>query len=299
MRILCMVCILLALSAEMCLADSWWGILGTNTSSFAINRESTTFSMRSEEALQGQISSVKVTPQGRTISGYHSRYANIQDNDVMLKERTNARDGSLVYAEITEINASAENVVTNEIDKPAGQSQLIDKFMEQWPVVLVSDRYLRYSGAEINDRDFGGNNMDYVGTTYLYNTQLEQSRIYQAILQRLNLSVVASVKGGLNDSIDSVEYLANKMTRYRVTSNSTGIAELKFGQASSEQLSMIRGHINYDNKGDLRYNGNVQLNAIYNSTLMYNEATFNDTWLNGICEGCEATRDMSIDPVSE
>lgn len=276
------------------MADSWWGYLGTNSSSFFINRESITFNMHSEESSQGQISPVQITPDGRSVEGYHSRYANLQDNDVMLKERTSARKGSLVSAEITEVNASTENAVVNEIDKPKGQFLLMDKFWEQWPVIIKSDRYLRYSGAEINDRDFGGNNMDYVGTTFLYNTQLERERVYQALLQRLNITLVAAVNEGKNESIDSAELMANRITRYRSTSSSTGIAELKYGQASIDQLSMTRGRINYENAGDMRYSGKFRMDTLFNATSWNSDFTYNDTWLNGICETCEATRDMSI-----
>ncbi len=57
---------------------------------------------------------------------------------------------------------------------------------------------------------------------------------------------------------------------------------------------MAKGRISYDNKGDLRYIGKFRMNALFNATSWNNDLAYNDTWLNGICEGCEATMDMSI-----
>lgn len=277
----CTICILFAILSNGCQANTWWGDVSTNSGSIYITRECTNLSMRLEEASSGQVSSIHITSQGRMISGYYSRYANLQDNDVMLKEKTSAREGSIVFAETNEMNASAENEVTNVETKLAGQPLITDAFLEQWPVLLSSQRYLRYSGTEINDRDFGGNNMDYAGTNFLYNTKLEKERIYQALIQQLNLTITADV---VNEAIKSVDFMANKITRYRTISNSTGISELKYGQASPDQLSMTRGNINYDQLGSQRYYGAFRMDAVLNATSWKSYVLQNDTSLGELCE---------------
>jgi hypothetical protein len=284
-RLWCAICMLLAILSNGSQANAWWGYLGANnSSSIHINRECVNLSIHLDELSSGQVSPIQITHQGRMISGYHSRYANLQNNDVMLKERTSAMEGSLAFAETTEMRASVENEVTNEEIKEAGQPLVVDTFFERWPVLLSSQRYLRYSGTEINERDFGENNMDYIGTGFFYNTKLEKMRIYQALLQQLNITITADA---VNESIKSVDFKANKITRYRTISNSTGISELKYGQASSNQLSLIRGHINYDQLGSQRYYGNFRMDAIMNATSREIYAVQNDT---SCCEPCESTK---------
>lgn len=259
----------------------WFGDVGTNSSSWNITRESENMSLRFEETSKGEIAPLEITPGGRTISGYHSRYANMGENDVLIKERTSALEGSLTYAEITEMDAYTGNDVTRNVTKPKGTNEYIFDFREEWPVLLKSRRYILYNGSEINDRDFGGNNMDYAGTSFLYNTKLEKDRYYRLYLQRLNITVTA-----VDDAITHVEFLPLRQIRYEEASYSTGIANLKYGQAGRDQTSMTKGHINYDVRGEQVYHGPHEMRVKLNATTWGITLGDNSSWLGGMCEVC-------------
>lgn len=263
-------------------AISWHASVEANGSSWSIERESMTMKMAFLEASRGRISSLNVTPQGRAISGYHSRYANIELNDVGLKERTDAKEGSLSYMETTEMRSSTEADLSRDTTMPKGSQVITFKFTEEWPVFLTSRRNLSYSGLGINDRDYGGNNMDFAGTSFLYNSRMMKDRTYSMSLQRMNITVEST-----NDSIINVGYLPVRRIRYMGVSFSDGISELKYGQASNDQLSLTKGRVNYDRIGQQRYYGLykmlVDLNATAWNTILYQ----NGTWMGELCEDCE------------
>lgn len=277
--------LILALSSLSC-AVSWWGNVGTNSSSWNITRESENISLRFEEASKGEIAPLEITPGGRTIRGYHSRYANMGENDVLIKERTSALEGSLMYSEITELDAYTGNDITRNITKPKGTDEYAFNFWEEWPVLLKSRRYIRYNGSGINDRDFGGNNMDYAGTSLLYNTKLEKDRFYSLYLQRLNITVTA-----IDAAITHVEFLPLRQIRYEEASYSNGVANLKYGQAGVDQTSMTKGHINYDVWGEQVYHGPHEMRAKLNATTWGIDLNDKSSWLGGTCEACSPVGD--------
>ena len=66
-------------------------------------------------------------------------------------------------------------------DKPVGTNiYTIEYTGEQLPVFMRASRAIAYSGQQINDRSFEGNNGDFVGTNFLHNRELskEQSQLF-------------------------------------------------------------------------------------------------------------------------
>jgi len=289
---ICCLCILaLALISTSSLADSWYGTVITNSSSYIINRQGITFSLHFEESTKGVISPLKLTTRGRTESGYHSRYANVKANEVVLKERTHAEEGALKYAEITDLRATAESDVSREIAKKKGENLYVIEFSEDWPVVLKSGRRISYIGTGINDRDYGGNNLDFAGTGFLYNTNLERERYYRMILRDLNVTVLV-VNESRREYITAVDFMPVRQLRYQASSVSTGIADFKYGQASQDQLSLIKGRVTYDRQAQQRYDGRITMNVTLNATTWQNKTLVNQTWL-GACEICGPDLDLS------
>jgi hypothetical protein len=81
---------------------------------------------------------------------------------------------------------------------------------------------------------------------------------------------------------------------------STGFAELKYCQASDNQLSTVKGwgRANYDVRGEQRYNGRYMMNVNLNATSFrpYPRNDTNDTndsWLGCICDILPEYNDMS------
>ena len=224
-------------------------------------------------------------------------------NDVMLKERTSATKGYLRSVEKTDLISSIDGNVTQKLRGRGNETiEIVEvDFSEEWPVLLNNRRHIYYNGSKINDRIFGGNNWDYAGTSSLYNTQYEQATAYGLFLHHLNISITAVL---INKSIDaddtitfknssyitSVNYFPSRITRYDSRTYSTGITDLKFAQASENQLSTTKGlgRINYDSQIEQRFYGHFQMNMSLNETswipLQVNQTEYD--WLGTFCATC-------------
>ncbi|MFZ2471895.1 MAG: hypothetical protein WAW52_08145 [Methanothrix sp.] len=278
-------CIILLTFASVsvdCSATFWHGYVAINGSSWQIVRHSENISLTSIEASKGNITSLQITPQGRSVDGYYSRYANMNANDVVSKERTSADQGSLRYAEICNLRANVEEAVTQSISKANDSNITFVEFSEYWPSQIQSRRHLYYSGSQINDRDYGGNNFDYVGTNFLYNTELEKDRTYRMLLQKINVSIAAT-----DEAFLQVDYQPTKTLLYSGKSYSTGLAGLKYGMASGDQRSLTKGIINYDVLGSQDYYGTALMNLSMNLSSKNVVLQYNDSWLSGLCNSCE------------
>jgi hypothetical protein len=273
-----------------CSATFWHGYVAINGSSWQIDRHSENITLASIEASKGNITSLQITPQGRSIGGYYSRYANMNANDVVSKERTSADQGSLRYAEISNLRANIGESITQNISKANDSDITFVEFNEYWPSQIQSRRHLYYSGSQINDRDYGGNNFDYVGTSFLYNTILEKDRTYGMILQKMNVSIAAT-----DESFLQIDYLPTKTLLYSGKSYSTGMAGLKYGMASEDQRSLIKGIINYDVLGSQDYYGTAFMNLSMNLSSKNMVHQYRDSWLSGLCNSCEPWIDFSPD----
>lgn len=219
---------------------TWSGAVRTNSDSWSISRESSNLSFINEQSVQGTISPVKY--RYGTLSPYHSNYENVMVNDVGIRERTSAMQGSFSSEELLSLKSSINNSVNATIYKPAGSDVYIINFCEKWPVNLNYSRAMNYTGKEINNRQFVGNNHDYVGANFLYNHEFSKEQSLNMSLMRMNATIFAT-----NETLDVAQVQATRDTQYRLKSHSTGIANFKWGQADTDDEIM--------NVGDERFVG--------------------------------------------
>lgn len=260
-------------------ASVFWGAsIDTDTSSWSIYRQSSNRSLDVDDYINGTISPVEVTSRGRVIEGLHSRYAHIDTNDILLQESTSAKEGRLITDEVTYLRSYNTANVVRTIDKPSGSPVYTFNFFEAWPAILASRRDVAYSGAEINDRDMFSNNLDNVGSSFLYGKELTRSRVCGLTPTKMNATVEAT-----DDAILSYSFMPTKNTIYQEDAKSSGLARLKYRQASSDQLSWIRGRVSVANEGDEVFLGDYNLNANLRMRSAYeNNTATSDAWL-GFC----------------
>jgi hypothetical protein len=203
---------------------------------------------------------------------------------VRLRERTNALEGS--YKSTDEIKLQS-TVYPDEIDilvdKPVGTDiYTIEYKNEKWPVFLKAIRTLTYSGQQINNRDFEGNNGDFVGANFLYNHEFSKEQRSVIWLQRLNATVLAT-----NDSILLAEFKPTKYLGYLITARTTGIADLSYRLRDSQYDVK---HQNYPAliEGEERYYGafdlarKIEMRSVFekpNDTTDEEADTWLPTWL--------------------
>ena len=219
---------------------SWSGSVKTDSDSWSVSRMSSNLSFTYEQSVQGTISPVDY--RYGTLSPYHSFYEDVLLNDVGVKERTSALQGSFSSEEQLLLKSSINNSVNVTIYKPAGSDVFTIDFYEKWPVSLSYNKSMNYSGKEINNREFVGNNHDYVGANFLSNLEYSKERSLNMSLERMNATILAT-----NEAIDLGEVKATRDTQYRLQTHSTGIANFKWRQAGTDDEIL--------NAGDERFVG--------------------------------------------
>jgi hypothetical protein len=204
--------------------------------------------------------------RGRTLSPYHSFYEDVKFNDVRVKERTAALQGTYGSEEKLRLKSNTNDSVNATIYKPAGSDIYIIDFYEHWPVKLSYNKSMNYSGKEINNREFVGNNKDFIGANFLYNHEFSKERSLNVTLERLNATILAS-----DEVIYTGETKATRDTRYDLKSHSTGIAEFQHRQvgASDEILS----------KGDERFVGIYDITNNIRMKSRFDDIRKEDEWL--------------------
>jgi hypothetical protein len=240
-------------------AISWDASVG----SWNIHRHSQTLSLSLEDYCQGNISVIEIIPGQRSTKGYHSRYLEVNLNDVQLSERTNAKAGQISAEEYTHLLSEAIEPITMNTSKPGGSPVYTFEFTEIWPVVLSSVRAIVYDGTGINDRDLAGNNLDFAGVNLIYSTELSRIRVLDAELKRMNATVIAD-----NMDVIGVDFQPNKHMVYRSESYSTGIATLRYRQTAPDMTAPYNEGIEY-------FNGKYLLNATLEMGVISNK--LNDT----------------------
>ncbi len=231
----------------------WSSSVDTNSSHWSIYRESSNISFDLSGSVAGEISSV--VSHGRILKPYQSFYEEIGANDVRLRERTSALEGSYKSADEIQMQSTVyPNDIEILVDKPIGTDLYTIEYQnEQWPVIIKASRAIAYSGQQINDRSFEGNNGDFVGTNFLHNRELSEERRSVIWLQRLNATVLAT-----NDTILRAEFEPTKYLGYLITAKTTGIADLRYRFRSPHYDVK---HQNYPSlsEGDERYYGTFSL----------------------------------------
>jgi hypothetical protein len=152
------IALLLVSSITSVFAASWSGGVITDSDSWYIYRESTNTSFTFEQSVKGQVSPVDF--RGRVLTPFHSYYGDLTLNDVRVKERTAALEGSLSIEELLTLKSSINNSVNASWYKLAGSDLWTIDYYEKWPVKLCYSKTMAYSGRNINNRDFVGNNKD-------------------------------------------------------------------------------------------------------------------------------------------
>jgi len=238
-------------------AVSWYARVG----SWQIDRSGETVNFTMEEYCLGNITEIKATPRGLEVEGIHSRYVNIDLNNVGVKQRRSALAGEIKSEEYTNISAEAEEPITRDILKRSGSPYYEFNFTELWPVHYQSERALIYSGTMINDLDLTKNNLDWASTSFRRSTQLSAIRSYKMDLENLNISLLAD-----NDDVLQVEFLPNKSLNYSIHAFSSGLTELSYAQTASDMASIV-------SRGEEIFFGDYTLIAAINMSASNKNAT--------------------------
>lgn len=258
--------------------------VGTNTTSWTISRESESLKFNYSQYVQGSISPVEY--RGRSLSPYHSRYEEVDINDIRLRDRTSALEGS--YASEKHITLEANTTEDSEFNFVYGNGTYTFQFTEEWPATLRSSGSLKYSGRGINSREYAGNNRDYAGSSLLYNTKLSKDSDIDMRINRMNATVLAT-----DDAILRAELMPEKETRYDINTQTNGIADLKYG-FSSLRADLKKITYPLASEGEERYYGTYNINRSMRMKSSFPQYEPEDDWLPCCSTGsCEISRDIS------
>ncbi|MDD1758559.1 MAG: hypothetical protein LUQ22_07505 [Methanotrichaceae archaeon] len=257
-------------------ADFWGSSIGTNSTYWSIYRQSVNISFNLSSSVEGTISPVDF--RGRSIQPYYSNYADLGANDVRLRERTYAKEGKYKSEEETKLLSAIGNEILIDMVKPSGTDVYTINYREAWPVLLTSNKTMRYSGQGINDRDFGGNNLDFIGSNLLYNPELAKERRALLWLRSMNATVIAT-----DNAILSADFKPTKYLGYLIRTHTTGIADFRFRQTSASYDPKRRTYPPIG-EGAERYYGNFNIGRLIEMRSTFENVTYNETWLP--CEYC-------------
>ncbi len=220
--------------------DSFWSVY----------RQSSTLNFEYSQSVDGKISPVDF--HGRRLEPYHAYYSEVKANDVRMRERTAALEGSYsseesiklksstrperlcegkdgdycFYCPVCDVPCCYTDPIHIYLRKHAGEDIYNILLFEKWPVVLNESKTLRYQGKGINQREFSGNNMDYAGSNLLYNNELFEDLSVNLSLSRRNITVETT-----DEALLSAELKPTKELDYRLKAQTTGIADLRYVQA--------------------------------------------------------------------
>lgn len=274
---MCRVFFLLFLTALICPASavSWTGGVSNTSdgSSWSIQRQSGTIGFDLSSSVEGEISPITVTPSGRIAYQYYTHYANIEVNDVRLKERTAAIEGVYSSENLIMLRAEAEVDVNMTAFKPNNSDVWTITFEENWPVILNASRSIDYVGQGINDRDCVGNNLDKAISSFLYNKEFSKERTAGLVLERMNVTVIAT-----NETIIRADFMPTKSLDYEVQSHTTGIADFRY-----RQTGLNGSEVNY---GEERYLGTYDITRKIGMESDYSQEVDESNWLACCIGGC-------------
>ena len=271
------VILIIAVLIPIASADSWSSTVSTNTSSWSIYRQSENLSFDYSQSVQGTISPIDY--HGRTLGSYYSGYKEIDVNDVRQRDRTSAFQGSYASDEVMSLRSDDITYpVYSNITKPAGSPVYTFQYFEQWPVILKSSEATKYSGKEINDREFAGNNLDFAGSDLLYNKELTKETNVGLLIRRMNATVLAT-----NDAILSADFMPLKEMDYRISTHTTGIADLKY-QQTGPSYQVKPGIYPAVNEGEERYYGTYNITRHIHMNSDFENYTLSYDWLP--CVSC-------------
>jgi hypothetical protein len=155
-------------------------------------------------------------------------------DEVRARERVAASNGSLDTSEsIHVITTPIDPVEVNLIKFPGSQIYQIT-VNETWPVVIATRRSIDYIGKGISDRDFLGNNLDYIDASHLYVQDLKEER---AAFLELRNAWFEGILDNETKTIISDKFMPSKTTDYILKSRFKGHAVLKYRQAAYDRTT--------------------------------------------------------------
>ena len=256
---------------------SWSSTVSTNSSSWSIFRQSENLSFDYSQSVQGTVSPIDY--HGRALGSYYSGYQEVDVNDIRLRDRTSAFQGRYASEELTSLRSDDITYpVYLNITKPAGIPVYTIDYFERWPVILKSSKSIKYSGKEINDREFAGNNLDFAGSNLLYNKELTKETKVGLLLKRMNATVLAT-----NDAILSADFMPTKEMDYRIKTHTTGIADMKYRQ-TGPSYEVKPGIYQAVNEGEERYYGTYNITRHIHMNSDFQNHTLTYDWLP--CTSC-------------
>jgi hypothetical protein len=269
-------------------ANYWASSVDTNSSSWSIYRQNGNISFDLSSSVKGNISPIDISSaksRSRILHPYLSYYAEVGDNDVRFSQRTSSLEGS--YKSTDEIMMRSviyqDEIVISAV-KPAGTDLFTIEYKgKKSPVILKGNRTLLYSGQGINDRDFEGNNGDFVGASFLFNRELSKEQKTVMWLQGMNATVLA-----VDEGIVFAEFKPTKYLGYEIKANTTGIADLSY-QFRDTQYDVKRRNYPALSMGEERYWGKYDLMRKINMKSVFkitnDTEDYAESWLPCCFEG--------------
>jgi hypothetical protein len=268
-------------------ANYWSTSVGTNTSIWYLYRQSSNVSFDNTQTVVGTVSQVH-GPRGRILSPYLSTYEDIKFNDVALKERRSAREGSYESAGEVKLRSRIDySSIDIDFFKPSGSNIYTFSYPELWSVQLMAAKTINYSGRQINDLEFRGNNLDFVKSNLLYNTKLTRDSKTIMWLQRMNATVWAT-----DDAIILAEFKPTKYLGQLDRIHTTGIADLSYRQADWTYDVKRMGYPSV-NEGRERYYGTYDLARMIEMRSIDDIRKDEDDWLPCCYGGWESMDNSS------
>ncbi|WP_369424966.1 hypothetical protein [Methanothrix sp.] len=165
-------------------------------------------------------------------TGDHSRYTEIDINHLSMSERVAAKNGTVEAEDRIALEAAGDNVnTTSTLVKIPGTQNYILSVNEAWPVVLTASSTIDYRGSGISSRETFINNLDRVGTSYLYTKDLRKDRTCDMYLKS------AWFQLSMNDTTNTIIsdlFRPNKNIHYSISSHSSGLVMQRYRQYSDK-----------------------------------------------------------------
>lgn len=278
-KILALFLILLIPFSGLASSESWYGYVKTAEDSWSIYRHSNNMSFQIEQYVEGKIQPFE-GPGGRVFSPYISYFEDVSLNEVRLKARTAAGEGSYSAEDLVAVKAEVLSPVGLNVEQSAESGIYTIDYIEKWPAEVTTNRSLEYSGKGINNMDFIENNGDYVQTNLRYNKKLSKELRSGMTLDRMNATVIAT-----DEKIILAEEKATRDLKFDISASITGIADLSYQQLGPEQKSAPQIGREIVNKGEERYLGSFNINKSILMRSNFDNFRLDDGGLNCCFQG--------------
>jgi hypothetical protein len=139
--------------------------------------------------------------------GSFNRYGDIGLDEVRIKDRTSAANGSIFLNEKMDIKADDSNDVTFAANKLPGVNDWYVTVNESWPVRIDSYRSLDFKGRQINDKESFGNNFESAGSSLLYAESLRKDTAVTLILKDAVFQAIINDTNNSNKSLPNLTFI--------------------------------------------------------------------------------------------